>query len=95
MLTCRLCGGKVRLNLPLPVEVARDLMVAFSELHGYCEFDVFRQSGASREVPETQAVRDPSAQALPANAVAPRAGDGRESPEDPHGGSFGVRVWPA
>lgn len=85
MLTCRLCGGKARLNLPLPTEVARDLISAFSELHGYCEFNVFRPSGANREIPETQTVRDPSTQDFPANAMAPGARDGRESPEDPHG----------
>lgn len=55
-LTCIRCGRKVTLNLPLPAEVARDLMVAFSELHGYCEYNVFKPSGANREIPETQTV---------------------------------------
>ena len=95
MLTCRLCGCKVRLNLPLPTEVARDLLVAFSELHGYCEFDVFRPSGAAREIPETQTVRDPSTQDIPPNAMAPGTCDGRESTKDPNVGSGAVRVWPA
>ena len=40
-LTCRGCGAKLRLRLPLPVEVFVNLVRAFDDLHAYCDRGVF------------------------------------------------------